>query len=380
MKKLIYWKNLIIFIATVVIILCLLYVKAANDQQNTSVNQISTISSNKSQNDIKLTTPKVKSLPTDKFASYIGVKSEQITADFGQPALVLPRANNVEWWVYDLDSDRYLKIGIDRYSKRVCDIFNVGKSKFQGSLRVGLSLKKLFKLTTFYANFQFSYHEQSFQYELSEEALNTHPLISFKNGSYVIVYLKPGSKEIYALEYLNTDMLLKKNLYRLVTQVPIPVQYQGKVDWDNLSTGLPTDFLQQINTKRTMQAQPTLELNSEKQVQAEQLLKKITKQTAAAVPKRYVKSLKKILGDEFSNQHSVFLDKDNLKKAALAAASVDSKSQVFVISPLYNASSIFERPHLLRKLIKKLIETDSQQIGMAYSHGVLVIVVGRSEN
>ena len=142
MKKLIYWKSLIFFIMAVVIILCLLYFKAANDQQHTSVNRISTISSNKSKNDIKLTTPKVKALPTDKFASYIGVKSEQITADFGQPALILPSANNVEWWVFNLDSNKYLKIGIDRYSKRVCDIFSVGKSKFQGNLRVGLSLKK----------------------------------------------------------------------------------------------------------------------------------------------------------------------------------------------------------------------------------------------
>ncbi|WP_281164921.1 CAP-associated domain-containing protein [Liquorilactobacillus sicerae] len=382
MKKRICWKNILNFSLVLIILLGYLYFRAAINQQksSTSVDEVGNVKSEKNGNDIKLTTPKVKALATSQLAAYIGKSSNKITADFGQPADRLESADNVEWWLYNLNGSDYLKVGIDQYTNQVCDIFTIGQDARQGKLKVGMSFKKLLKLTTLYANFKFNYREQTFQYELSERALNQHPLISFKNGSYAIAYLQPGSKEVYALEYLNTDMLVKKKLYHLVAQVPLPVQYQGKVDWDNLAQMLPVDLLQQVNAKRLQEGRQTLQLNNDLNLKAQSLLTKVINQPSSVVAAKHATNLKQIANDEFSNRQFVLLQRENFKKQALADLSVASKSSLMLVAPFYSSLTIFEKPVLLKMMISKLITGKSRPVGVAYSHGILIVIAGRSEN
>lgn len=385
MKKRIRWKTILNFSIVLIIILGCLYYQAAINQQksSSSVDEVGNVKSEKNkknENDIKLTTPKVRPLATSQLAAYIGKSSNKITADFGQPADKLQSADNVEWWLYNLNQSDYLKVGIDQYTRRVCDIFTIGQDTRQGKLKVGMSFKKLLKLTTLYANFKFNYHEQTFQYELSERALNQHPLISFKNGSYAIAYLQPGSKKVYALEYLNTDMLVKKQLYHLVAQVPLPVQYQGKVDWDNLSQMLPVDLLQLINAKRMQAGQQSLQLNDNLNLKAQSLLTKVINQPGAVVATKYAANLKQIANDEFYNRKFVLLQRKNLKKQVVADLAVTSKNSLMLVAPFYSSLTIFEKPELLKMVINKLITDKPQPVGMAYNHGILIVVTGRSEN
>lgn len=378
MKKKFYWKSVFNFLWVLLLILGIFYVNTAlKDQQNGSKSKkVTTIEKKQNDNNIKLTTPRVKALKTSKMAAYIGVSSSVILTDFGQPTATVASASNLKWWLYNLNNQSYLKIGIDQYTKKVAAIFVVGPSKAQGKLKVGLSFKRLLQLTTLYANFKFNYREQAFQYELSENDLNRHPLISFKNGSYAIAYLKPKTKQIYALEYLNTDTLLKKNLYHLVAPVPLPAQYQGEVDWQQLEQMLPADFLQLVNAKRRQQSRAVIPVDPNLNAQTHAAADKLFKSPRNWLQSAQAKQLKSILNDDFSQKKTIFLHRSKLSKKRLKLLGLEnySKVKLWVIAPIYSSSTIFDQPKLLSSWINSFVETGRYRIGMYYEHGVLVII------
>ncbi|MFT8606910.1 CAP-associated domain-containing protein, partial [Liquorilactobacillus ghanensis] len=117
MKKKFYWKSVFNFLWILLLILGIFYVNTAlKDQQNGSKSKkVTTIEKKQDDNNIKLTTPKVKALKTSKMAAYIGVSSSVILTDFGQPTATVASASNLKWWLYNLNNQSYLKIGIDQY-------------------------------------------------------------------------------------------------------------------------------------------------------------------------------------------------------------------------------------------------------------------------
>ncbi len=64
----------------------------------------------------------------------------------------------------------------------------------------------------------------------------------------------------------------------------------------------------------------------------------------------------------------------------MADLAVTSKNSLMLVAPFYSSLTIFEKPELLKMVINKLITDKPQPVGMAYSHGILIVVTGRSEN
>ncbi|MCI1634500.1 MAG: CAP-associated domain-containing protein [Liquorilactobacillus nagelii] len=381
MKKKFYWKSLLNFLWVLIFILGFFYFSTALRDQHLTNSARFTKSKQQNDNNIKLTTPKVKALKTSKTASYIGKSSTEVLLDFGQPSATVGGASNIDWWLYNLNSQNYLKFGIDQYTKKVAAIFVIGSSPIQGKLKVGLTFKKLLRLTTLYANFKFNYREQAFQYELSETDLNQHPLISFKNGSYAVAYLKPKTKEVYALEYLNTDTLLKKNLYHLVAPVPLPAQYQGEVDWSQLQQMVPEDLLQLINAKRLQQNRTIISFDQNLTETASAVANKLAHNPQKWLKAKQARQLKNILSDNFNQRTGIFLRQSNLTKKQRKSLGVSQNDiRLWVIAPIYSSSKFFDQDNLLQNWINTFVESSHYRLGISYGHGVMVIISSKGEN
>lgn len=336
----------------------------------------------KVQGKVRLTTPKIMRIKAQGFANYIGMNITQFEKEFGEPQAVMDSAINVRWLLYNVDSVNYLKVGIDEYTQKVCSIVVVGnipsvKSKF----KIGMSLKQLVKISTLYANFEVAYSEEKFQFELSENDLNNHPLIGFSNGSYVISYLQPNSKKVMALEFLNTDMLLKKNIYRIVSRTPIPAQYQGETNWEQLDTMVPFDLLQLINVKRRILANTVLSSDEILNQSASSIVSLLNKN-----PKRYLKVgdanlLSDVLSGDVGQKKFLNLDENGFSNKIYNDAKLNSKSfEIHVIFPFYSATTFFENRKLQQNVWDSMVASGTKKIGIAYDQGLLVIIINKGGN
>ncbi|KRL04640.1 CAP-associated domain-containing protein [Liquorilactobacillus oeni] len=378
MRKIILIKTICNFIAIFIVFLLGSYFWAAlNDNHSVKRNERPIEKVKKSP--VKLTTPKVARIKTQGLARYIGVSSAQIEQDFGEPQAKMDSANNVQWWLYDLDSTNYLKIGIDQYNKKVSDVFVAGSTPDQpGSLRVGMTFEKLLQLTSLYANFELSYHEQKFQFELSEADLNQRPLLGFKNGSYAIIYINPSSQKIDAIEYLNTDMLLKKNIYRVVSKTPLPVEYQGNTDWDQMDIMLPFDLMQLINTKRRLTADQVLSIGDPLVQTAHKVIEKLDERPRAYLSAQNANLLKKVTSGDVGQQRELYLHNRQIPKKLYNDVELDEKKyKIYSLLPYYDNSVFFEKLRLRQSLWKAFVSERTKNIGIAYDRGILVVIINK---
>nr|WP_054758056.1 CAP-associated domain-containing protein [Liquorilactobacillus satsumensis] len=328
---------------------------------------------------IHLTTPKVSRIKTQGLARYVGVSSSQIEQVFGEPQGKLDSAINVEWWLYNLDSTNYLKIGIDQYTKKVSAIFVTGSNPEQnGNLKVGMTFKKLLQLTSLSANFGLSYHEQKFQLELSEADMNQRPLVGFKNGTYAITYLNPNSQNVDAIEYLDTDMLLKKNIYQVISQTPLPAQYQGDTNWEQMDIMLPFDLMQMINTKRRLLANQTLPIGDPLVQSAHDVISNLTDNPQRYLNNKDARLLKSIMSGDLGQQGLVSLDSGQLPKKLYDDAGLNEKKyKIYCMFPYYENSVLFERLSLRQNIWNDLITGQTEKIGIAYDRGILVVIINK---
>ncbi|MFT8824041.1 MAG: CAP-associated domain-containing protein [Liquorilactobacillus mali] len=369
------------FILILLFSLVILYCSAiysdrnAKDTQQRSTEKVQKTNS-------RLTTPKITRIKTQGFASYIGMGSNQFEEKFGQPEATMDSAINVEWLLYNLDSSSYLKVGIDQYTQKVCSIVVVGNIANNNSkLEVGMTFKQLLQLSTLYANFEVSYREENFQFELSENDLNNHPLIGFANGSYVIPYLQPNSKKVMALEFLDTGMLLKKNIYQIVSRTPIPSQYQGETNWDQLDIMVPFDLMQVINAKRRILANTVLPVGDPLTQSAQSIIDSLEKN-----PKRYLKTsyanlLEDITSGDVGRNRFLSLNQSDFSKKLYQDVGLNAKNvEVYAILPFYSSTTFFENTKLQQDVWYSLVDSKTKKIGIAYDQGLLVIIINKGGN
>lgn len=360
-------KGLIQFSVVFVLVLMSSYVIAALQQQNSPKTQTKSTSSNTLQ--VKLTSPKIEKINTQGLARYIGVSSLQFKENFGTPTLTYQTVQNVEWWLYNLNSTQYLRVGIDNYTGKVSSIFVLGNHNETTPFSLGMSVKDLLKLTTFYANFEITVHEQKFQLELSEYDMNHYPLIAFKNGSYAICYLNEQTKRVVAIEYLSSDELLRKNFYKVISKTPLPVEFGGQVDWQKIPEAIEQDILQSFNVKRQLNQQSIFTNDLDLSQLAQQIAQQILTNPQKYLTKHQQINLTDMQNDEFSQKYFWTISNSKKIKAAIPAL---NNLDFDILAPVFSGEDLFTQSHFV-KLTQKILN-DGENLGIYYDKGLLVIV------
>ncbi|KRL01387.1 CAP-associated domain-containing protein [Liquorilactobacillus capillatus] len=380
MRKKFFLKSILEFTGLFLLILLGLYLWTALFGDGTSQPKLSPRTQRHLvTNKAHLTTPKVDRIQPHGFARYIGASEDAIIADFGEPQDKLPSAVNVQWWVYKADPAQYFKVGIDLITHKVSAIFVGGQGmRKHETLRVNMPFKELVQLSSLYANFKLNYHEQSFQLELSEDDLNERPLISFKNKSYAVTYLHPHSKKVYALEYLNTDMLLKKNLYRVISQTPLPVQFQGETNWAAMNSLMPGDLTSLINVKRELIGVPELTATDELTQASQTVLSNLGENPQKFLSKKKSRQVKNVLSGNLNQRQELYLYAQDVPRKLYQAVGLSRRHfDIYCLAPIYDNTAFFSDPVLLRLIFPKLVSGNTKNIGIAYNKGMLVLIIDK---
>lgn len=322
-----------------------------------------------------LTSPKIQSLHTEGLACYIGVSNSYFTDKFGEPDEKIDSIEGVEWWNYDVNQNDYLRVGIDKYTKKVCDIIELS-AKIGQQLSVGMSMEQVLKKTTLYANFAFDVNEQTAQIELSEYDLNNHPLVSFDNGSYAILDFTPRKKKVvYAIHYLDKNELLRGKYYKALSKTPLPSRYVSKIDWEKHDGDFSKDLISQLNVKRLQEGNVPVEYDYNAESVALDLMNSLEANPRKYLSKKEFEEYRLIRSETFENTRIFYRVPKNIPKDLMKDADVSSDYRVYIAGPILTNTLFYTDNNLYENIWKTLSDSKTEKISVVFKKALVVIVV-----
>ena len=169
----------------------------------------------------QLTHPQNQRLAVSGLAQYINHSSDQLVAQYGQPAIKSDQGNETSHWLYYPESRQAFEATINQLTNQVEQLVMLGNQSPISPFDYQQSLASITQTISLAANFEVRLHEQQFQIELTETQQKQLPLVEFKNQTYAI--LKMTDARLSQIIYLNANTLLQTNLYRVRSKTPTPV-------------------------------------------------------------------------------------------------------------------------------------------------------------
>lgn len=157
--------------------------------------------------------------PSSGVSSYLGLTSEQVTRKLGDPERKEPSPFGYEWWIYGVNSESYLQLGVEK--GKVVTLFALGDQLNTAPFKINESAKVLLKKYPPSQRVALDYQENHIQFQLQNEDLSTRPLI--KSGDHwVQLYFDKFTGKLMGVRYLTAGPLVIQRPYSLVYQGTLP--------------------------------------------------------------------------------------------------------------------------------------------------------------
>lgn len=173
-------------------------------------------------------------LPAEGLTSLMGKSSTELISKFGKPTRIDRSFYDYEWWVYPIDYDEYFQIGVT--NDKVVTIFATGAKAQIPPFKIGQSIAEIYTTTQIETNINIDYEDGSYRFELSEEDLNSRPIILV--GDYFAqLYIDKFTGTLSSVRLLNAETLIKQHPYEMVYRgelleaEPLPEMYEEEVDF-----------------------------------------------------------------------------------------------------------------------------------------------------
>ena len=135
-------------------------------------------------------------MPNEGLISLMGKPSSTIINELGKPTRIDPSLYGYEWWVYPINNKKYIQAGIK--DGVIVTIFATGSDIQISPFKIGQPVAELYSFTVFDTNISLEYNNSSYKFELSEDDLNTRPLIMIGNV-YAQLYLDKFSSTLSSM-------------------------------------------------------------------------------------------------------------------------------------------------------------------------------------
>ncbi|GAE24116.1 allergen V5/Tpx-1 related [Halalkalibacter wakoensis JCM 9140] len=147
---------------------------------------------------------------------FIGLSSESILEEFGDPERIDMSAYGYDWWIYPDSNSSYMQIGIE--NDEVVTVFLTGDLRGQ-SLSLGQTYHEINDMLQFKEKVNVSSSDGGmYQFELTKEDLEMRPLGKV-DDVWVQFYFDTYTEKLSSLRIVKDDVLIK--------QRPYSVSYRG---------------------------------------------------------------------------------------------------------------------------------------------------------
>jgi uncharacterized protein YkwD len=186
--------------------------------------------------------------PEKGVGSLLGKDIKALKAVMGEPSRVDLSAYGFHWWVFNNDMSQYIQAGV--LNGKVVTAYGIGPSLNVEPFSIGQPMDEIFSLNVIEPEITFEHNGSSYKFELSEEDMNTRPLV--KMGEYFVqLYIDRFTGTVSSIRYMDKDTLVKQRPYEMVyrgnlIEPPVP----SDEDWGRIEDGTEKQILDLTNVLR----------------------------------------------------------------------------------------------------------------------------------
>ncbi|WP_062231585.1 CAP domain-containing protein [Fictibacillus sp. FJAT-27399] len=153
------------------------------------------------------------SIEKSTVANFVGKSNNYLTKRLGAPDRIEPSAYGYDWYVYSSSENQYMQAGIK--DNKVVTVFVAGDGVPIKPFKIGQSVTSLLKEIPVKSEVTVNKTDDFFRFELSEDEMNTRPLIPF-HDIYAQLYFDKFTQELSSIRYLDKETLLMQRPYSVV--------------------------------------------------------------------------------------------------------------------------------------------------------------------
>ncbi|WP_080846604.1 CAP domain-containing protein [Cytobacillus gottheilii] len=152
-------------------------------------------------------------MPENGLATLIGKSQQELVDLYGEPQRIDPSLYDYEWWIYAINDHNYMQIGIE--NEQAVTVFATGNETDVAPFKIGQAASELYASIFADANVNIEYNDSSYRFELSEEDLNTRPIIRL-GDVFALLYIDKFTGSLSSVRFVNTETLIKLRPYEMV--------------------------------------------------------------------------------------------------------------------------------------------------------------------
>ncbi|WP_234969311.1 CAP domain-containing protein [Bacillus massilinigeriensis] len=154
--------------------------------------------------------------PLSGLASYIGKDVSYLIAILGQPSRTDQSPYDFHWLIFNEKQGQYVQAGVK--DGKLVTIYAVGEKLDTAPFKIGDPAEKIFSSHPVNPVVEFNDRGSSYKFEMSEDDMNTRPLVSIGN-IFAQLYIDRFTGKLSSIRFLDGETLLK--------QLPYEVVYRG---------------------------------------------------------------------------------------------------------------------------------------------------------
>ncbi|MBT2678444.1 CAP domain-containing protein [Bacillus sp. ISL-35] len=187
--------------------------------------------------------------PQQGVASLLGKDIDGLKEILGNPSRVDLSAYGFHWWIFNNDPDQYIQAGV--LNDKVVTAYGIGPKVDVLPFKIGQPIEEIFSMNVIEPEVTFEHNGSSYKFELSEQDMNTRPVI--KMGDYFVqLYIDKFTSSVSSIRYMDKETIIKQRPYEMVyrgTLIEPPVLSDG--DWVRIEAGLEKQILDITNAIRS---------------------------------------------------------------------------------------------------------------------------------
>ena len=148
----------------------------------------------------------VINVQTEGLFNLMGKSEKEVKAELGKPVRVDRSFYGYDWWIYNENAKEYVQVGIE--NNKVVTLFAIGKDVNIRPFYIGQPVGELYASYPIETIVSLNYQGKSYRFELSEEDINTRPLIQIGN-MYVQLYIDKFTGTLSSIRLIDVPTLIK---------------------------------------------------------------------------------------------------------------------------------------------------------------------------
>lgn len=152
-------------------------------------------------------------LPTEGLASFIGKDAAYVEEQLGKPERIDPSAYDYDWWIYKKGLSEYVQIGVA--NNKVVTLYAIGEDVNITPFKIGDKVENIYSTIPIESNINVAYEGNSYRFELTEDDMNTQPLVQI-GTFYVQIFFDKFDGTVSSVRFMDAETLIKQQPYELV--------------------------------------------------------------------------------------------------------------------------------------------------------------------